>query len=478
MKQIRLCLSVIVSFGLVFLWPAKTFALEAASPSLIITEIKIKNDTAPGGFNEFIELYNADITSLDLNDYTIEYFNNPSPAAADQPIKKVVVADGQLLPTQAIVLAADTSQIPGSLASPFSSLADSGGLVRLYDLEGNLQDQVSWTSTSSLAISPVVFLSTSTSNKPNSFIRSLDEQSSPELTDPQWQLLTPTPHADSLTPVPEPEPEPEIIAPIPLTQPPIDPITIVPEPAVSQSESSSPGLLPLQITELLPNPMAPATDSMDEYIELYNPNDQAVSLKDYRLQSGSSFSYNHTFGEASIGPHEYKALYVPETRTLLANSGGKARLLDPSGQVISETSAYDAADEGAAWAIVAGTWQWTTTPTPNSANQLTLPLVKPVKAVAAKAPAKKAKVAPKTTAKKASAKKATAKPKAAKSGVAPINTNDEEEAEVSRLHPGIIAGVGLLAVAYAIYEYRFDIRNRLYQLGRYRAARAASRAKA
>jgi hypothetical protein len=45
------------------------------------------------------------------------------------------------------------------------------------------------------------------------------------------------------------------------------------------------------------------------------------------------------------------------------------------------------------------------------------------------------------------------------------------------VHPLVLAGVGGLAVAYAIYEYRHDLANRLFQLRGYFAARRSHRAK-
>lgn len=485
MKQLRLCLSVILGLAIVCQNINNVFALEVELPALVITEIKIKNDTAPGGYNEFIELYNADTISLNLNNFTIEYYNNPATAETDDPIKKSIVADGLLLPTQTLVLATDVLQIENSIQTPFSSLADSGGLIRIKSLEGALQDEVAWTSTSALAIDPVLFLSTSATNRPKSFSRSVDDQLNPVLVDPDWQLGTPSPHSDSLQTAPPLTPE---INPVPANpQLPIDPSTN-PEPdQTPQPEIDIPtvNFLPLQITELLPNPAAPASDSVDEYVELYNPNTEAIDLKDYRLQTGSNYSYNHAFGSETLGPQAYKSFYVPETKTLLSNSGGRARLLSPSGQTVSEASVYEDAAEGFAWALIDGTWQWTTTPTPDNANVLTVPAAKasvvpPVISRTKPKTKPKAKASTTKATPKKTSSKAVAKPKSKKAS-SPLSNqaNDEDgEAKAASIHPGVIAGVGLLAVAYGIYEYRFDIRNRLYQFQRYRAARLATRAKA
>ncbi len=471
MKQLWLRLSVILALSIPLFLPLKVAALETTSSlSLIINEIKIKNDSS--GYNEFIELYNADVTSLNLNDFTIEYYNSPAPSDSDQPVKKSVIADGMLLPTQSIVLAANTQQITGSLSLPFSSLSDSGGKLIVKDLNGTVQDQVAWTSTSSLAISPVLFLSSNTSNKTKSFIRDVDDQGNPILTNSTWQLLTPTPHADDLLEVSKPAADPE---PEQQTPPQNDTATDQqPNDASAQTETpaASTSLLPLQISELLPNPASPASDSTDEFIELYNPNDESVDLSSYKLQSGNTYSYSYTFVSSELGPHEYHAFYVSETNDLLANSGGRARLLDPSGQIVFETTPYDAADDGVSWAMINGNWNWTTTPTPNAENVLTLPIAKSSSSKTASSKSKTS-AAKKTTAKAASAK--STKPKTSKSTSVTDDSDGNPASYISSVHPGIIAVVGILALGYGLYEYRHDVANRIFQLRRYRATRRATR---
>lgn len=492
MKQLRLSLSVILGVLGTVLFPIITHAdpLATTLPELIISEIKVKNDTTPGGYNEFIELYNASATSLNLNQFTIEYHNTPAPALTAEPVKKVVIADKLLLSDQTMVLAANQEQVLNSQESPFASLSDSGGLVRVKGMDGTVHDEVAWTSTSSLAVAPILFLPSSTTNRPKSFIRDTDVGGNPLLSDPTWQLLTSTPHADELQPVPVPEPEPELE-----TEPTLEPAPEISVPVTPPVDSESagdaevtpqttetPAVLPLQISELLPNPAPPASDSTDEYIELYNPNNEAVDLNGYKLQTGNSFGYSYTFIQGTLQPHEYRAFYVTETGTLLANSGSRARLLGPAGQIIYETEAYGEAKEGQTWAYVAGPltsdWQWTTALTPNAPNVLALPLIK---AAAVKSTSAKTAAKPKTAAKTASAKKttATAKAKTPKAtGTSALSESDDPEATVNSIHPGIVAGVGALALGYGLWEYRHDLRNRLYQFRRYRATRRAARLEA
>jgi hypothetical protein len=218
----------------------------------------------------------------------------------------------------------------------------------------------------------------------------------------------------------------------------------------------------------LPNPAAPQTDTNDEFIELYNPNDEPIDLNGYQVQAGTTYAYKFTLSNQTIPAKGYLVLTSGDTNLALANTAGKVRLLAPNGSTVSETTPYEGAEDGQTWALLNGTWQWTTTPTPGAGNVLTMP-----------APAVKAASTKKaTTAKKTSAKVAASKASAKKATTTAARTDYEDPAsvEVTPVHPTIIAGVGLLAILYAGYEYRYDAANRLYQFQRYRASRREARA--
>lgn len=489
MKRLsRLSLLILLATTLPLTSVAAVFAL---TPALIISEVKIRNDTA--GFDEFIELYNPGIELVSLNEYFIGYINMSAPAA-NQQFTEAVIGDGLLPGGQSIVLAKNEldPNLPESRKSPFSSLSDSGGTLRITDNNNTILDRFSWTSTESLAVAPITYLCISSTvacnlTRAQSFTRARDLNADYMIDSPSWSLGIPHPESRVLlplpTPGPEPEPEPE---PLPDLEPlpdssdtPSDgPPDETPTPAPDPEPPTTVDLIPLQITELLPNPAPPATDSKDEYIELYNPNAQPIDLRGYKLQTGNTFSYSHTFDAATIGPGEYKQFLVSETGAILSNSGGQARLLDPSGAVVAQTNIYDSADDGYAWALVNGAWQWTTTPTPNAANELALPVLKVA--------ATKATAAKKTTAKAASNKTASKKTTASKAKVASAKTTkanagaerqayEEPDEGPQSIHPGILAGVGVITLVYAAYEYRQDAINRLHQFRRYRSLRRAAR---
>ena len=458
-------------------------------PPLIITEVKIRNDTA--GLDEFIEIYNPSTDPVSLNDYFIGYINTPSPTA-DQQFTTAVIADGLLPAGQGLILAKHELDInmPNAKKSPFSSLSDSGGTLRITNAADTVIDQFTWTSTLSLAIDPIQYLCTSSTvacnvNKTQSFSRMKDPNDQFVLVSPTWQLDVPSPQSAALLPLPPPPTEPELDpAPAPVTDTLPEPdtqeetVADTTPPASETSTETQAQLVPPQITELLPNPAAPASDSSDEFIELYNPNDQPLNLDGYKLQSGNNFTYSHTFADITLAAHSYQAFMVTETGNILSNTSGQARLLDPIGIVVAQTNAYDSADDGSSWAFINGAWQWTTTATPDASNVLTLPILKiaTIKTpVVKKVAAAKKVTKPKPKAKVAAAKKTSTK--AVKGATAERQVyEDPTVSDTAPIHPSILAGVGTVAIVYAAYEYRHDALNALKRFRRYREVRRAARA--
>lgn len=244
------------------------------------------------------------------------------------------------------------------------------------------------------------------------------------------------------------------------------------------------GLVPPIITELLPNPASPALDSTDEYIEVYNPNDEPYQLTGSTLEVGTSTLHDFKIsGDLVIPANSYMVFYSESTRLSLTNSGGQARLLDSTGQIISETQAYSAAIEGETWSLSGGVWQWTTTPTPGEPNTITSAPEKisttAAKAAAAKTAATKVK-GTNTTKSKAAPKVKTAKAKTtktkkpAKTKIA-FASNVSETQPRAQVHTGVLVVVAGLALLYGAYEYRHDFANRIHQLRGHRTNRGRAR---
>jgi hypothetical protein len=265
-------------------------------------------------------------------------------------------------------------------------------------------------------------------------------------------LVTPAP-----TPTPNPTPAP---SPIP------NPVPTPVQPPLPNAQNVS-----IRITELLPNPAVPQTDANDEYIELYNEGSEPVVLDGYKLQTGTNFTKSFTIKKGTIAPGAFAVFYSRQTKLMLSNSGGHARVVSADGRTISETPPYATATAGAAWALVDGTWAWTTMPTAGSQNVLVQPITKTTTPFGKSAPKSTAKTAKKGTVSKPKAKSSSvlAAKTTEPSSVAPIVTPK------TTLHPMVFAVIALGAVGYAAYEYRTDLTNKLQQLRVHRTGRRTHR---
>lgn len=127
------------------------------------------------------------------------------------------------------------------------------------------------------------------------------------------------------------------------------------------------------ISELLPNPIGP--DMNDEFIELYNPNDELVNLNNWLLDDEDGGSRPYKIVDLIIEPHEYLALFRSDTKLALNNNEDRVRLINPLGDIVSEID-YKNIKEGLAYASVNNQWQLTTNPTPGEENEIELAIKK------------------------------------------------------------------------------------------------------
>ncbi|PLS80586.1 hypothetical protein CYG49_04945, partial [Candidatus Saccharibacteria bacterium] len=125
--------------------------------------------------------------------------------------------------------------------------------------------------------------------------------------------------------------------------------------------------LPLIINEVLPDPKSPQTDDQHEFIEIYNPNDSAVNMHQYLLQTGANLQYMHEIENLTIQAKGYVTLFSASTGLVLGNNAGGVRLTAADGSISSEMS-YTTTNEGASWSLIDGDWVMTAMPTPNAAN--------------------------------------------------------------------------------------------------------------
>lgn len=454
MKRFNIIISLVLSVS--FLLANLSVGLAEVPQTLLFGELQTGSATSAS--EEFIELVNTGEDDVDVTGWRVEYFS-ASAANFDNPSRTIVMS-GMVAAGKQLLLASNEYLVDEANVHFSATLAKAGGHIRLVSPDQtdtnllNVHDLVGW----GTATMPETFAATppsegvSLQRKVDTNAKFIDTNDNSQ----DFAINTaPTPQGDD-QPIPPPDPNP-----LPNPQPTEDS-----EDQTPADDQEVPGgdFLPIKLSELFPNPASPQTDAEHEYVELFNPNDEAVDLDGYQLQTGNTFSYNYVFENETLAAGEYKAFLVTQTDTLLANSGGRARLLDPTGKVLDET-AYETADDGEVWALIGDDWQWSTSPTPDAPNLLTQPQVQ-AKAI------KEKSVKAKTT--KAKSGKPSTKAKLASAVVGATQRDVFKEptaVQVQPLNTTVLAVVGALTVGYALYEYRQDMSNIVYRFKKHREYR-------
>lgn len=456
MKKRYILAALLAMFG----WAPAAYAEDLQSP-VLIAAIQTGQEGASG--NDFITLHNVTQQPIDVTGWRLQYRAAGAVGATGWTTKRTIACT-ESQPGCTVVIAAggtlllSTYTLTGTASQPMSSgFSDVGGQIRLVrtidsqvqvldllgygtavEAEGNAPAPAPLAGRVAMRASNEGRLIDTNNNSADFVLGCYDP-----LAEGVLKLITCEPAA------PEEEETEQPPAPIPT-----EPEVVAPEPVQ---------YVRFVLTELLPDPASPATDTADEFIEIFNPADTPADLAGYSVQAGSDFGDTYTFGTLVVPAGGYIVVTSAVTKISLTNSGTAVQLLDPSGEVISTVASYGAAKSGKSWAKdPTDAWLWTA-PTPGAPNSFS---PEPSAAVLAAAAAVK-----KATTKKATVTNA-AKPKAAKAAVAgstkaaaktppagPAAPATQQESHVPFLILGV---VGLGVLAYAIYEYRQDIA-RLYR---------------
>lgn len=205
----------------------------------------------------------------------------------------------------------------------------------------------------------------------------------------------------------------------------------------------------LMLTELFPDPASPQTDAADEYIEFYNAGSTPIDLTGIIVKTGTALGTKHALKGGSIDPGAYIALKITDTKVSLSNSGSSIALFSPEGEPIGATVTFPKATAGSAWARDGENWSWTTTPTPGTANHLT------VKAGTSKLDA---------------SAQPSGKSFASATGLAPAASKaaalakSAGEAAASPSASWLIFTLLGLTLVYCIYEFRYDLQRIYHRL--------------
>jgi hypothetical protein len=326
----------------------------AASASVLITHIQAGGVGA--ATQEFISIYNntsddVDITGWCLtnkNNVTIACFVTPLPGQAMYlpAYTYAVVASSSF----AIGLAVGTvtnTYVPTNQSS--GSITGSSDTISLLTHAGNLVDQQTWTT----ALAGGMQLQRKGAGVPFSY---LDTDTAAD-----WSVAV-----QGILPVDQTELDITVVD----VCSNIEGIQVA---VPSEKELSSSGecvdkmVVRLYITELLPN--AVGSDDSQEFIELFNPNADPVSLADYELYVGPHDENSYDFPVGSVIPaHDYLIFSNSQIPFTLLNSSSLVLLSLKGGTVVSEVPAYTDPKEGESWAVIADVWQYTNLPTPSALN--------------------------------------------------------------------------------------------------------------
>lgn len=435
----------IVAAFIIFLAPVGALAAEPNSPGVVISEVQ--TGSGDSGSHEFVELYNPTASPISVDGWMVEY---KSASSTGSWTKKATLAG--TIPALGFYLIAPVAYLPASDAEWTSGLASSGGNIRLKSSDDTVIDQLGYGTTANAAeASPATAPAVGEGLERLPGFKNEEGGNAIDTGDNLADFV--------VRPVSNPQSTASAIE-VP------DEILEVPaEEMEAEVPAADPVIYPkVLITELLIDPQSPLTDAEDEFIELFNPGSESVTITGYTFRAGTNFNDEYVLPETTIEPGEYRAFYSINTHLSLVNAGGAVQIIDPTGAVVDQTEVYPQVEPGLAWALTDGSWDWTLQTTPAAANVFVAPLVAESAAKAStKKPAAKKTAAPK----KATAKKAAAAKKPKDTKVKAAATSKAAAPQPKNFQPanGLIALLIGLTITYAIYEFRYDIQN-LYRRAR------------
>jgi hypothetical protein len=441
-------------------------SLAANVPELRITQLNITGD-------EYVTIQNSGAGPLDLSNYWLGYSGSDTATAV--PAQQL---SAQILqPGETMMLNNGAAQTCGAVAIDdlSFSLSNTAGTLALWRLDSPAGGSASFVFLGSVAWGKSATAANYLHIADESNVSKYNAKSAVPtwlLNGQSWQVgdmqscqFTPVVVQNNL---PTGQAAIDVNWPVSADTP---PFTILPAALISNGSSgasasipaSDVGLSAVQLSEVLPNPASPGTDTDDEFIELYNPNSKAFDLSGFKLQivsatSPTVHSYTIPAGTA-IAAKGFRAFMSADTNLSLNNTAGQVWFVDPLDHTVSTTGAYSDVTEGASLINTNGKWQWTMAPTPGAANKL--------QAVAGKNSSTKKSAS-------VNGRSMTGLTNGSSSAVkgAGTSTSFNQAAQTVPLHPGTLAAVICLALLYLGYEYRRDVANKLQQLREYRAARS------
>ena len=309
-----------------------------ALPQVVITSIKL-GGAVSGEPTEFVDFINNTNQVIDLANWTIEYI---------KPTAKIIDCNGVNWHEQDNSSAENTYLLTGEIApgqtirTEISLNDNSGGSIHITN--GNsVMDLVGWGSSVSagickegqLASIPANGTSISrniaidgqvvdTNNNASDF-QSLNAQNDPVANNENQTNVTPDESCNSLS-------------------------------CEAENNQNLKNCNGIELSEIVPNPAGP--DSGNEYVELYNSNNNPIELEGCSIKIGTSTK--QLTGVVQPGYNAYYGLTLPNA------SGSTVELITATTE---EVVIYPAdMKDGQSWSLVNGQWQLSDKSTPGSEN--------------------------------------------------------------------------------------------------------------
>ncbi len=308
----------------------------SSAPLVLITQIRAGSTESP--LDEFIVIHNNSSVDVDMTGWCLQ---NKS-LVLFSCFESIIPNEIWFLPAYSQVTIA--SAVMGSHFEPDSfaavyeptnqssgSIVASNDSISLLNSEGLIVDTFSWASSlastqvwSRLSIDSIYF----------------DTNSSADWEKELYTGFTVTQFDKRMTAPQEP---PEYYEPTPI---PLHPV----------------------ITEILPN--AAGSDTGNEFIEIYNLNTESdILLENYQLLVGTSLEKTiHFPAGISIKAGEYVTFTNADLPYSLLNSSSRVALVSIHNALMVADIVYTSPPEAESWALIDGTWQYTDVLTPGMAN--------------------------------------------------------------------------------------------------------------
>lgn len=247
-------------------------------------------------------------------------------------------------------------------------------------------------------------------------------------------------------------------------------------PVITEAPTNNTDFL-IIINELYPDPLSTESESKDEWIELYNPNNFEVDLGGWILEDKIGVVRKYIIQAGTkISPNGYLVFMSADTKISLNNTGDMLVLKNLFAQEISSSPNYGKTKSGQGFANFDGEWAWTLKPTKAGQNQKNEPAGNEYQTLIKKTTTKKitspaVKITSPAVKKTASSSAKTSKESvgAEKKGVLGAFAGNDEDVldekdskKDNNLSIMFVLAAVVVISAYVVYQNRDEINEKIY----------------